>query len=176
MAVLAYPIEHYAHWRGLGLQLPVAGAMAENFTVSGLVEDDVNIGDVFEVGSAAVQVCQPRSPCYKLSARFGRKDMSILVQDTGFAGYKLRVLVEGEVGAGDAMVLIDRDSNHSVSVAEAGRIVSVDRNDLEGARRLLRIGSLGFTVRNTLEARVAANAHLGPDTDRLHLPDDVGHA
>lgn len=62
-----------------GLDLPDAAALGENFTAAGLIEDEVHLGDVFEVGTAVVQVCQPRTPCYKLAARFGRKDMSVLV-------------------------------------------------------------------------------------------------
>src|SRR6478609_1914096 len=69
MALLAYPAEHYAHWRGLGLELPDVGALGENLTTTGLVETDVHIGDTFTVGTTLVQVCQPRAPCYKLAAR-----------------------------------------------------------------------------------------------------------
>jgi MOSC domain-containing protein YiiM len=96
--------------------------------------------------------------------------MSILVQETGFTGYKLRVLAEGEVGAGDAMALVHRDTTHTVSVAEASRIVSVDRNDHDGARRVLSIDTLGSTVRNTLQSRIERQEKLGLDTDRLYLP------
>ena len=171
MAVLVYPVEHYAYWRGLGLELPGAAALGENFTVEGLLETEVHLGDVFEVGTAVVQVSQPRTPCYKLSARFGRKDMSVLVQNTGYTGYLLRVLTEGEVGANDDMVLVRRDSYHDVTVAQAGRVVSVDRNDHDGARRVLAVEALGSSVRRTLEARIASDVELGLDTDRLFLPD-----
>lgn len=167
MAVLVYPAEHYAHWRDLGLDLPHAAAFAENFTVAGLVETEVCLGDVFEVGSAVVQVCQPRSPCYKIAARYGRKDLSLRVQETGYTGYLLRVLREGEVGSGDDMVLVDRDDTHQVTVADAGRILNVDRNDHEGARRVLAVEALGSSTRRTLEARVAARADLGLHTERL---------
>src|SRR6478672_8126288 len=127
MALLAYSIEHYAHWRSIGLALPDAGALGENLTVAGLPETAVHLGDTFAVGSAVVQVAQPRTPCYKLAARFGRKDMPLMVQDTGFTGYLLRVLAEGDIGAGDEMRLVDRQ-DHGVTVAEAGRVVNVDRN------------------------------------------------
>lgn len=169
MAVLVYPHEHYAHWRSLGLDLPDVGAMAENLTVTGLVETDVHLGDVFTVGGAVVQVCQPRSPCYKLGARFGRKDMPVLMQDTGYTGYLLRVLEEGLVTAGDALVLVDRTS--AVTVAEAGRVANVDRHDLDGARRVLAVAALGASTRRKLEARLDAPVATGLETDRLFLPD-----
>jgi MOSC domain-containing protein YiiM len=174
MALLAYPSEHYSYWRSFGLELPEAAAMGENLTTEGLVETDVHLGDVFGIGSAVVQVCQPRSPCLKLAARFGRKDMAVMVQDTGFTGYLLRVLAPGEVGAGDAMTLLRRDRHHDVSIAEAGRIMNVDRQDLRGAQRLLAIPALGSSTRRMIAARIEGGvADLdGLDVWRLFHPDD----
>lgn len=172
MAVLAYPHEHYAAWRSLGLDLPDAGAFAENLTVTGLVEDDVCLGDVFEVGSAVVQVTQPRMPCYKIAARYGRKQLAVEAQEAGFIGYLLRVLAEGDVVAGDTMRLIGREP-HGVTVAQVGRIANIDRNDIEGARRVLAVDALGSSVRRLLEARITAADRGGLDVDRLYLPEDV---
>lgn len=171
MALLAYPIEHYQHWRSLGLVLPDSGALGENLTTAGLTEVDVHLGDVFRAGTCTVQVCQPRTPCYKLAARFGRTDMPVLVQDTGYTGYLLRVLEQGHLGAGDRFVLLDRQ-DHGVTVAEAGRIVNVDRNDIDGARRVLAVAALGASVRRKLEQRLATDERLGLDTDRLFLDDE----
>ncbi len=171
MALLAYPSEHYSHWRSLGLELPDGGALGENLTTAGLVETEVHLGDVFRTGTCTLEVCQPRTPCYKLAARFGRKDMPVLVQDTGYTGYLLRVLEPGHITAGDQLVLLDRQ-RHGVTVAEASRIVSVDRNDVDGARRVLAVSALGSSVRRKLEQRLAAGEQLGLDTDRLFLPDD----
>ena len=168
MALLAYPSEHYDHWRDAGIDLPPTGAMAENLTTEGLLEPDVHIGDVFAVGTATVQVCEARSPCFKLAARYGRDDLAVAVQSTGFTGYLLRVLAPGELGAGDAMTLIRRD-DHGVSVAEAGRIMNVDRQDLDGARQLLAIPALGASARRTMAARLhrgVADLH-GLHTERL---------
>lgn len=172
MALLAYPFEHYAHWRGLGLDLADDGALGENLTVTGLTETDVHLGDVFELGSAVIQVNQPRTPCYKLAARFGRQDMPVLVQDTGYTGYLLRVLTEGEIGAGDAMRLIDRQA-HGVTVADASRVVNVDRNDIDGARRVLGVEALGSSVRRKLAGRVASSEPVGLDVERLFLDPDA---
>lgn len=168
MALLAYPHEHYAHWRGLGLSLPDVGALGENLTVTGLTESDVHLGDVFTVGTAVVQACQPRTPCYKLGIRFGRKDMPVLVQDTGYTGYLLRVLTPGHIAAGDTLTLVAR-SDHGVTVAAAGRAINVDRNDLDAARRTLAVDALGSSVRRKLQQRVDAGAaqQLGLDVERL---------
>ena len=175
MAVLAYPHEHYAHWRSLGLNLPDAGAFAENLTVTGLAEDDVHLGDVFEVGTSVVQITQPRLPCYKIAVRYGRKHLAVEAQNAGFIGYLLRVVEAGDVGAGDTMSLVDRQP-HGVTVEEAGRVANVDRNDLEGARRVLAVDALGSSVRRKLEDRVAAAERVGLDIDRLYVPEDTSPA
>ena len=165
MALLVYPVEHYAAWRReLGLELPDLAAFGENLTTQGFTEHDVHVGDVFSIGTALVQACQPRTPCYKLAARFGIKDMAVRVQATGRTGYLLRVLTEGEIGAGDQLVLRDRE-DHGLTIAEAGRIVNVARADVAGARRVLAVASLGSAVRATLAARVDA-----PTADELDRP------
>lgn len=164
MALLAYPSEHYDHWRNAGIDLPPVGAMAENLTTEGLLETDVHIGDVFTLGTATVQVCETRSPCFKIAARYGRPDLAVAVQSTGFTGYLLRVLTPGEISAGDTMALVRRD-DHGVSVAEAGRIMNVDRHDLDGARRLLAIPALGASARRTMAARL--HGHVA-DLQGLH--------
>jgi MOSC domain-containing protein YiiM len=171
MALLVYSVNHYAHWRSLGLELPEVAAFGENLTVTGLAETDVHLGDTFRVGTCTVQVCQPRTPCSKLAIRFGRRDMAVLMQNTGYTGYLLRILETGTIGAGDTMTLIDREP-HGITVASAGHTISVDRNDLDAARRLLELQSLGSAVRRTLTSRVAEqsapNAQpLGLDERRL---------
>jgi MOSC domain-containing protein YiiM len=169
MALLIYPSEHYSYWRSIGLQLPDAAAMAENFTTVGLLETGVAIGDFICVGSVVVQVAQPRSPCFKLAARFGRKSLPVEMQTTGYTGYLVRVIEPGVCEAGDALVHESGPATERISIADAGRIVNVDRHDIEGARRLLSVTELGETVRATLMARVAAGGQHGEDVDRLYL-------
>jgi len=107
-AVLAYAAGHYPGWRAeLYLELP-HGAFGENLTVAGMDEATVCIGDAYEVGGAAVQVSQPRIPCWKIARRWQVKDLSARVQRSGRTGWYLRVLREGEVKAGDEMRLVDR--------------------------------------------------------------------
>ena len=99
-AICVYPLEHYAHWNGLlerELELPAFG---ENFTTVGLLETEVCIGDVYQIGEVQVQVTQPRQPCFKLAMRHGVKDFPVLIVDAGFTGFYLRVLKTGEVRAG----------------------------------------------------------------------------
>lgn len=174
MALLAYPFEHYAYWRAAGLHLPDAAAMAENLTVEGVVETEVMLGDIFEIGTARVQVTQPRQPCSKIASRYGRKDLAMLAQNTGFTGYLLRVLAPGEIEAGDEVHLVER-ADHGVTVAEAGRVVNVDRNDIDAARRILAIDTIGAGLRRLLDERVASGEQVGIDSARL-FADDIAQS
>ncbi len=119
-AVYAYDLSGYAHWgRELGRELP-HGQFGENLTVEGLPETEVRIDDVYRVGSALLQVSQPRSPCFKLALRMGRPDFPAAFLASGRTGFYLRVLEEGEVGAGDAVALVERDPR-ALSVLETAR-------------------------------------------------------
>jgi len=124
-AVYAYPAEHYHYWRGelAGMAMPFGpfGMFGENFTTEGLVEDAVNIGDHFRIGTAELVVTQPRLPCYKLGLKFGRDDMVKRFLASGRTGFYFSVSREGEVEAGDAVALIDRDPNR-VAVPDITRL------------------------------------------------------
>jgi MOSC domain-containing protein YiiM len=108
-AVYAYPSEHYAHW---ARELPDVefpwGAFGENFTTEGILDGDVRPGDRLEAGTAEFVVTSPRMPCYKLGVRFAREDMVRRFFDHGATGFYLSVLREGEVAAGDAIVITAR--------------------------------------------------------------------
>ncbi|WP_407641722.1 MOSC domain-containing protein [Amycolatopsis panacis] len=95
-AVYAYPAEHYRDWRADGYEVAL-GDFGENLSLSGVAEDEVRIGDVWAWGEARVQVSQPRSPCFKLAMRTGRKDVVPAMIDTGRCGWYLRVLEPGTV-------------------------------------------------------------------------------
>ncbi|HEX9899598.1 MAG TPA: MOSC domain-containing protein [Candidatus Methylomirabilis sp.] len=112
-AIYVYPSEHYNYWRQElpGVDLPW-GMFGENFTTEGLLEDRVNIGDRFRVGSAEVMVTEPRLPCYKLGVKFGREDIIKRFLQSGRTGFYVAVLREGEVGAGDGIERIGRDRNN----------------------------------------------------------------
>lgn len=111
-AVLAYSAEHYPMWREVLARPALAfGAFGENFTVSGLDEDSVYIGDVYALGDVVVQVTQPRSPCWKLARRNGIKDLTAQVEQRALGGWYQRVLQEGYVEAGQAIRLVERLPN-----------------------------------------------------------------
>jgi MOSC domain-containing protein YiiM len=149
-AVCFYSIDHYFYWeKVLGIILPAA-AFGENLTISGLLEEDVCIGDVFELGTAVVQVTQPRQPCKTLAARYGRVDMVKLVVDSGRTGFYCRVLQEGVVEKDSPFMLKERDT-HEITVAFANRIFHRDRKDSEGIERVLEVPALSESWRRSFQ-------------------------
>jgi MOSC domain-containing protein YiiM len=141
-AVYSYPSEHYGYWRGElpDMELPW-GMFGENFTVEGLDESSVNIGDRFRVGEAEVTVTQPRMPCYKLGIKFGRADILKRFLASGRTGLYFSVRREGKVGAGDEIELIGRDENN-VTVADITRLYVRDKHDVETMRRAVAVEAL----------------------------------
>jgi MOSC domain-containing protein YiiM len=113
MAVYAYPSEHYSYWRE---ELPEAslswGAFGENLTTEGLLENLVNVGDKFRIGSAEFAVTQPRIPCYKLGIRFGRDDIVKRFLQSGRTGFYLAVTKEGQISAGESIERISVNEEH----------------------------------------------------------------
>lgn len=118
-AVLCYSAEHYPVWReefrqidSIAQRLAVEqfgpGAFGENLTILGQSEDTVCLGDTYEVGQAAIQISQPRQPCWKLGRRWRMKQLTALAVSTGRMGWYVRILREGEVSAGQEVRLIGR--------------------------------------------------------------------
>ncbi|HEY7682933.1 MAG TPA: MOSC domain-containing protein [Gemmatimonadales bacterium] len=109
-ALLAYGASHYPVWRErLGVEEMGPGGFGENLAVEGLDESAVRVGDVWSVGTAVLQVSEPRAPCWKLARRWKLKELPKLVQETGWGGWYLRVLREGEVASGDQIQRVQRD-------------------------------------------------------------------
>ena len=153
-AVYLYPLEHYEFWRTeLDLPLDQMGSFGENFTSEGMLESEVCIGDTFEVGTAVVQVSQPRTPCYKLAARLERPDLPARFLKSLKSGFYLRVLTEGQVQAGDCFVLRDRDSA-PVTVQELVRIYHFQRDDEAAIRGVLKNGAIAQEWRCELQRRL----------------------
>lgn len=189
-AVLFYAGHHYPTWRSeQGLDLP-DGALFENITLrapgsvsdhvpdsvtdpvpnsaagyaDGVDETSVAFGEVWRLGDAVVQITQSRSPCFKLARRWGVKDLVVRVQNTGWSGWYGRVLVEGEVGAGDTVQRLHVPDD-APQLAEVARVVNVDKRDLEGARRFVDAPGIPDRWRQQLRDRLAGKAH--DDTARL---------
>jgi MOSC domain-containing protein YiiM len=110
-AVYAYAASHYPGW---ALQFPAlaiafqGGAMGENLTVAQMDETAICVGDIHGIGTARLQVCQPRQPCYKFALRHNNKQLPRAMVRSGYSGWYYRVLEEGEIRAGDGLVLLER--------------------------------------------------------------------
>jgi MOSC domain-containing protein YiiM len=166
-AVCCYPSEHFPRWAALlERDAMPPGAFGENLTLAGLLEQDAHIGDTYTLGDAVVQVSQPRGPCFKLAARWGKKALTRDMAYDMVAGFYLRVLQPGTVGAGDAMTLADRVSD--VTVAEVLRVTYRDRHDPEALARVAGVPELAEQWRGSLARLLAA--------DRLPLRDPIGDA
>ena len=141
-AVYAYSIENYDYWkRELGRDDFTYGQFGENFTVEGMLEDAVHIGDVFQMGGALVQVSEPRVPCAKPALKMGMPAFPKRFPASERVGFYLRVLEEGEVGAGDPIEWVETDPEQ-MTVQEFLHLSCLDEGNLEGVRKALRIATL----------------------------------
>ena len=154
-AVYSYPAEHYDYWRK---QFPsmdlVWGMFGENFTTEGLMEDSVNIGDQFQIGSAKLVATQPRMPCYKLGVRFGRMEVIRQFMASGRPGIYFRVLEEGEVEAGDKIRTIRKDKNNVTVKDIVCLYITRDHIDIETMRRATKIRALPEGWRYEFKQRI----------------------
>ena len=115
-AVYAYPAEHYLSWSAeLGRSFP-HGQFGENLTLAGLTEDEARIGDRYRIGSALLEVSQPRVPCFKLGLKMEDDAFPQRFLESGRSGFYLRVVACGSLEAGDEVVLEFRDQG-SLTVA-----------------------------------------------------------
>ncbi len=106
-AVFVYQIESYRHWQEhLGRSDFVYGQFGENFTIEGLPDAEVCVGDRYRIGSALFEVTQPRVTCYRVGIRMNEPRMPALLTSSGRPGFYFRVLQEGEVEAGDEIVKV----------------------------------------------------------------------
>jgi MOSC domain-containing protein YiiM len=163
-AVCVYPADHYPYWRD-ALHLPTLppGAFGENFTVEGLTEAGVCVGDIWQSGDVMLQVSQPRQPCWKLARRWRIKTLALQVQQTGRTGWYFRVLVEGTVSAGSLLTLVRRH-HPEWTVERANTVMHHHKDDVRAAAELARLPLLSASWRETLSRR--AGQGIQPDVSK----------
>jgi MOSC domain-containing protein YiiM/ferredoxin-NADP reductase len=141
-AVFVYQIESYRHWqKELGRTDFVHGQFGENFTIDGLPDDEVCIGDRYRIGNALFEVTQPRVTCFRVGIRTNEPRMPALLTSSGRPGFYFRVIEEGDVGAGDAIVLVDHGPQR-MTVAEINALLYSPDHPREKLVRALRIPAL----------------------------------
>jgi len=165
-AVFVYQIESYGHWQEQLKRTDfVHGQFGENFTVEGLSDDEVCIGDRFQIGSAVFEVTQPRVTCYRVGIRMNEPRMPALLTASGRPGFYFRVLQEGAVGAGDDIVKVG-EAEERMTVAEINALLYLPDHARDRLERALRIEALSHGWRSSFEAllrsHAAGNAGLAP--------------
>src|SRR6266480_3006354 len=151
-AVLVYQIDSYRYWeRQLGRKDFVFGQFGENFTVEGLSDDEVCIGDRYRIGDAIFEVTQPRVTCYRVGIRMNEPRMPALLVEHHRPGFYFRVLQEGEVGASDDIEKIT-DGPERISVAELDALLYLPGHSSDQLQRALRIPALSKGWQSSFEA------------------------
>ena len=170
-AIYAYQIESYRHWESeLERRDFSYGQFGENFTVTGLPDDEVAIGDRYRIGSALLEVTQPRVTCYRVGIRMAEPRMAALLTGSGRPGFYLRVLEEGEVEAGDEIVKVGADAER-MTIAQANALLYLPEHPRGELERALRIAALSPGWCRSFQALLEAagrtgNAGLAPASAR----------
>jgi ferredoxin-NADP reductase/MOSC domain-containing protein YiiM/ferredoxin len=169
-AVFVYQIESYRHWQAqLKRSDFVYGQFGENFTIEGMPDSDVCIGDRYRIGTALFEVTQPRVTCYRVGIRTNEPRMPALLTSSGRPGFYLRVLQEGAVGAGDDIVKVG-EATERMSVAEINALLYSPHHPRDRLEQALRIealspgwrGSFEALLRNQTRGAASGNAGLAP--------------
>ena len=169
-AVFVYQIESYRYWQEQLKRTDfVPGQFGENFTVEGLLDDSVCIGDRYQIGSALFEVTQPRVTCYRVGIRMKEPRMPALLTSSGRPGFYFRVLQEGEVGAGDEIVKVG-EAKERMTVAEINALLYLPNHARDQLERALRIEALSPGWRSSFQALLqsqrnaagSGNAGLAP--------------
>jgi MOSC domain-containing protein YiiM len=154
-AVYVYPAEHYAFWR---VALPAAalpwGAFGENLTTEGLREETTYVGDRLRIGSTELVVTHPRMPCFKLGIRFGRPDMVKRFLHSGRTGFYLSVAQEGDVNAGDPVMLVSR-ADGSLPVADLVALYTAETPNRDLLTRASELAALPDGWRDHFRKRLS---------------------
>lgn len=153
-AVYAYPSEHYPFWRQElpGADLPW-GMFGENFTTSGLAEDELHVGDRFQIGSSIVMVRQPRTPCYKLAAKLQRDDMPERFLLSGRSGFYFSVEQEGLVAVDDDFQLLQRNED-GITISEMNLLFVREKYNQALLRKAIRTASMPENWREYFSERL----------------------
>lgn len=160
-AVFVYQMDSYRYWQDkLGRNDFVYGQFGENFTVEGLPDAKVCIGDRYRIGGALFEVTQPRVTCYRLGIRMDEPEMAALVVKHGRPGFYFRVLVEGEVQAGDEVTKVASGPG-SMTVSEIDALLYMPDHPRDKLERALRIPALSLGWQNSFKALLAQQGEDG---------------
>lgn len=176
-ALHQYPKEHYVYWSekyGKTIDWQAAG-MGENLSSEGMTEDTVCLGDRYQWGEAIIEVCQPRSPCFKLNERWGIEKFAIDMQEVSRCGWLYRVISPGFVCVHDPLMLIERVRN-AMTLREVCVMFFGNPLDKIGLQQLKKQSKLSNSwlskVMDRLETNEVENWNfrlLGPDKTEVSI-------
>ncbi len=156
-AVMVYQTESYAFWKSyLGRDDLVPGHFGENFTISGLADDEVCIGDRYRIGDAEFEVTQPRVTCFRVGLRLNEPAMPNLLVARHRPGFYFRVITEGRVRAGDEIVRTQR-GRHDLSVADVDALLYLPNRNIEQLRKIVDVPPLSPGWQQSFNDMLAAN-------------------
>jgi ferredoxin-NADP reductase/MOSC domain-containing protein YiiM len=173
-AIFVYQVESCRHWQEQLKRTDfVPGQFGENFTIEGLPDDTVCIGDHYQVGSAIFEVTQPRVTCYRVGIRMNEPRMPALLTSSGRPGFYFRVLQEGAVTAGDDILKVG-EADERMTVAEINALLYSPNHPRDRLEYALRIKALSPGWRSSFEA-LLANQAAGPGTGNAGLMPAAAH-
>ncbi|MBD7983240.1 MOSC domain-containing protein [Sporosarcina sp. Sa2YVA2] len=152
-AVSIYPYEHYAYWKKEFHAKLADSTFGENITAGNMLEKDVHIGDIFQLGDAIIQVTQGRVPCSTISKRTNLPGLMKRMVETGYTGYLCRVLEEGMVRDDSTLQLIEKHPQ-AISVLYGNEVYFHRPKDVEGLRLLLSLPELADEWKEMLQKRI----------------------
>jgi ferredoxin-NADP reductase/MOSC domain-containing protein YiiM len=174
-AVFVYQIESYRHWQDQMKRTDfVQGQFGENFTIEGLPDDAVCIGDRYQIGSALFEVTQPRVTCYRIGIRMNEPRMPALLTSSGRPGFYFRVLQEGEVGVGDEIVKVG-EAEERMTVADINALLYLPSHSRDRLVRALRIQALSPGWRSSFEALLQSQTTSAQSGNAALAPAPAAH-
>lgn len=151
-AVLLYPYSHYYFWEKHYDRPFLLPSFGENITIDEITENQVSIGDIFQLGEAVVQVSQPRHPCYKIAAFLELKDVTAMVTETGYSGFYVRVLEEGKVYP-DSKLVFEQPGESDLTIAEVFQVSAQAKQTIEIIDKVLASKEAAISLKEELQRK-----------------------
>ncbi|MDP5274117.1 MOSC domain-containing protein [Chengkuizengella axinellae] len=147
-----YTYDHYKHWENeLNRKVDIP-SFGENLTVKGISEEEVCIGDIFELGETRLQVSLPRQPCRVLAKNMKHDKFAKMVSESGYTGFYFRVLKEGYIEPGQPLVLIERHPQE-VSISDVNKLHYTNQKDVELLKKVIGVKELKASLRESFQKR-----------------------
>lgn len=160
-AIFANSYENYAHWASfLGLESLPYGALAENLTISGVHERSVTLGEIHQIGTAILQVSQPRKPCWKISRRWDHTAFTQEIFTSGLSGWYYKVLQEGMIAREDDVRVLEQE-RVAITILEANEAFREPTLYASVLESILKIEALAPSYHASIRKRLSGQSDLG---------------